>query len=206
MLKLQLFSKLSKLPTDKTRPIVGCQEISNAMFTELRFHELDHGCRRDLSDKAYLNKIGVIIGQQGEQVYRQSTPWGIGKSCRFASIGADCWLSIQHTPGIQLLLLWCRSKVGQYMQSIVPRASFNSHMTGVWTWNHFRSQGTGNDNAIVLEEYAIVNCEFFSGVPVISDRYRTLLYNVGPSDQYGTVRVYSTIFCSVSYKTVLLFH
>ena len=77
MLKLQLFSKLSKLPTVKTRPIVGCQEIWSAMFTELRFHELDHGCRRHLSDKAYLNKIGVIItlayvvfGQQGEQVYR----------------------------------------------------------------------------------------------------------------------------------------
>ena len=43
------------------RPIVGYQGIWNTMLAELHFPEHDDGCRRDRSDRAYLNIIGVII-------------------------------------------------------------------------------------------------------------------------------------------------
>ena len=51
-----------------------------------------------------------------------------------------------------------------------------------------------------------MNCEFFSEVPVISDRYGNQFCNVGPPDQYGIGRVYITRYCSVSPETVLTFH
>ena len=71
--------------------------------------------------------------------------------------------------------------------------------------NHFRSQGTGNDDAVALEEYAIVNCEF-SEVPVISDGYGNQFFYVAPSkcNRYGIV--YITRYCSASPETVLTFH
>ena len=61
MLELPLCSKLTKLPTDEIGPIIGYQDIWNTMLAELHFYELDDSCIRDLSDRAYLNKIGVII-------------------------------------------------------------------------------------------------------------------------------------------------
>ena len=70
--------------------------------------------------------------------------------------------------------------------------------------NHFRSQGTGNDNAIALQEYAIVNCEFFSEVPVISDGYGNQFCDVAPSNRYDVA--YIARYCSASPETVLTFH
>ena len=84
------------------RPIVGYQGIWNIMLAELHFPELDDGCRRDRSDRAYLNIIGVIINKAyvvgwtglppvDSMVYRES--------CGFASVDEGCWLGIQRTPG-----------------------------------------------------------------------------------------------------------
>ena len=65
-------------------------------------------------------------------------------------------------------------------------------------------QGIGNDDAIALEEYAIVNCEFFSEVPVISDGCGNQFCYVAPSNRYDVV--YITRYCSLSPETVLSFH
>ena len=54
----------------------------------------------------------------------------------------------------------------------------------------------GNDDEIALEEYAIMNCEFFSEVPVISDGYGNQFCYVAPSNRYGIV--YITRYCCVS--------
>ena len=62
----------------------------------------------------------------------------------------------------------------------------------------------GKDAAIALEEYAIVNCEFFQEVPVTSNGYGNHSCYAGPSNQYGIGRV--TRYVSVSSETALTFH
>ena len=69
----------------------------------------------------------------------------------------------------------------------------------------FRSQGTGNDDAIALQEYAIVNCEFFLEVPVISNGYGNQFCYVASSNRYDVVYITSR-YCSASLETVLTFH